>query len=239
MKIQIKSVLGSVLLASFTLVPVSMVLANENGDTTSSSTATTTKYERERDNEHSNFSSSTLRILKNREGDNKDWKNGSSTASSTAKHEDKNNDKNKNGNNRYGDKFKLNVASTTQSLLNIANKLGILGDQIKAIVNGQASSTDVITSAINKEEGRGAFRTFLFGADYRNLGTVISEVSKMQANINQLDNKIAKMASSTDKTALIANVQTLKDQITTLEQYVKDNINKFSLFGWFMQRFNK
>jgi hypothetical protein len=233
MKIQIKSVLGSVLLASFALAPVSMVLANENGDVNSTSTATTTKMikvERKdgRGYMPPAFSSSSL----NREGD---WKNSSSTASSTAKHEDKN----KNGNNRYGDKFKLNVASTTQSLLNIANKLGTLGDQIKAIVNGQASSTDVITSAINKEEGRGAFKTFLFGADYRNLGTVISEVSKMQANINQLDNKIAKMASSTDKTALIANVQTLKDQITTLEQYVKDNINKFSLFGWFMQRFNK
>ena len=236
MKNQIKSILGSVLLASFTLAPVTAVLANENEDASSSGPATSTKVvkvlrEGDRGYMPPVFSSSSL----NRSADWKDLKKASSTATSTIKHEDKNK-KDEKKNNRYGDKFKVDVASTTQKLLDIANKLGAIGTQIKAIVAGQASSTDVVAQAINKEDGRGFFHKFLFGADLKNLGAVISQVSVMQARINQLDNKISKMASSTDKTALITNVQTLKDQVATLEKYVKDNINSFSLFGWLTKK---
>ena len=225
--LKIKSILSSVLLASFALAPVSAVLANENENTNSSSTPTTTKYEREGD--------------KKEEGNNNEWKNGTSTAPSTLNDEDKDkkDEKNKNGNNKYGDKFRLGVASTSQNLLKIADKLGAIGAEIRAIVNNQASSSDAIASAVSKVEGRGAFKTFLIGADYKNLGQVISEVAKTQNKLNQLDNQVSKMASSTDKTAVLANIQSLKDQIATLETFIKDNINKFSLFGWFAKRFTK
>jgi len=239
---KITSILGSVLLASVTLVPVATVLAEESTSTVGTTTVATStvattskpiKVERRdgRGYMPPAFSSSSL----NRPADWKDLKKASSTATSTVKHEDKNK-KDEKKNNRYGDKFKIDVASTTQKLLDIANKLGALGTEIKAIVAGQASSSDVVAAAINKEEVRGGFAKFLFGADLKNLGAVISQVSVMQARINQLDNKISKMASSTDKTALIANVQTLKDQVATLEKYVKDNINSFSLFGWLTKK---
>jgi len=227
----IKSILSSVLLVSFALVPVSAVLADENEDLNSSSTSTTTKYERGGD--------------KKEEGNNNEWNNGSSTASSTIKgddrkeKEDKNDKKDEKDNKKHGEKFKIDSAKITENLLKLSDKLGTLGTQIKAIVNDQASSSNAIASAVSRAEERGAFKTFLLGADYKNLGQVISEVAKTQARINQLDNQVSKMASSTDKTAVLANIQTLKDQTVALETFVKDNINKFSLFGWFTKRFNK
>ena len=271
---KITSILGSILMVSCALIPVSAVFADDSTSTATTTdttvvatstdvatstvvvapvtivvaTSTATSTEKNGFGRIMNmhfpkmppfFSSSTFKKVvkadfkKASTTRGPDWKDASSTASSTRALAAQKNQERKDA------QIKKNIDTITQNLSKIADKLGTLGTQIKAIVNGQASSSDVIANAVNNVDKRGAFQTFLFGSDYKNLGTIISQVNIMQMGINQLNNQISKLASSTDKTALVANVQSLKDQIATLEQYVKDNINKFSLFGWFVQKLNK
>jgi hypothetical protein len=61
----------------------------------------------------------------------------------------------------------------------------------------------------------------------------------LQAEITQLTGQISGVASSTDKTTALTDIQNLKDQMSSLNQYVKNNNSKFSLFGWFVKKFNK
>ena len=166
--------------------------------------------------------------IKTKIGEFKDIRKASSSIASSTKHAEQVAKMEA----RKADLLKKQMDTVTQTLLNLSKKLGTLGTQIKAIVEGQASSTDAISQAVSKEEGRGGWDKFIFGADPKNLGVIISQVSIMQARVSQLDRQVSKMATSTDKTTAVASIQTLKDQIVTLEQYVKDNINKFSLFGW-------
>ena len=250
-------VLGTAIIASFALV--SAALAEESTSTATTTVATTTEvvvvattttpaavtatatrgwfggFFKDQKEAQKNLMEKQKEDLKNlRDKQKEDAKNlreqnkedrkdfrASTTASTTAMREQ-----------RKADMLKKQMDSATQAILNLSTKLGTLGTQIKAIVNGQASSTDAVTQAVSKEDGRGGWDKFIFGADPKNLGVIISQVSIMQARVSQLDKQVSKMASSTDKTTVLANIQTLKDQITTLEQYVKDNINKFSLFGW-------
>jgi archaellum component FlaC len=276
---KITSILSSVLLASFALVPVSAVFADDSTSTATTTnevtaTATTTEvtvvattttvapasltatssknfrygFKGPMDQKKIELKNllntkkdkikdirGEIKDLRNASGTRPDWKNGSTTASSTIREQQMA----KKMQERKDAQIKNNIDNITKNLTTIAGNLGSLGTEIKAIVAGQASSSDAIAQAVAKEDSRGTFAKFMFGADPKNLGTIISQVSIMQARINQLNNQISKLATSTDKTALITNVQTLKDQIATLEQYVKDNINSFSLFGWFVQKFNK
>ena len=250
---KLASVVGSVLLASFTLVPVSLVFANEEsasvsvtaqvgGSSASSSASTTVNHNGElrdwikekREDLKKEIQTKRDEIKDKRDEKRDEWKNSSSTASSTERREEMK----KKMEERKATMAKKQIDSATASILNLSTKLGTLGVQIKAIVEGQASTSATIDAAVSKEDGRGMFGRFLFGSDPKNLAVIIAQVNVMQARISQLDSKIGKMASSSDKVTLTANVQTLKDQVATLEQYVKDNINKFSLFGWF-NRFKK
>lgn len=255
----IKTLLSSVLLASFAVAPVSVAFAEDSSvsvsatvqATSASSTvtvsATTTsgelrdineqkreamqKIEGDRREEMQKINEQHKEAIKNLKervkGEREDVK-ASSTASSTEVRKE-----------RREDEMKRKMASTTEKLSTLATRLSKLGVDIKAAVAAQASSSLVITSSMTQVEARSAFKTFLLGTDYKNTGKLVSEAAKTTARINQIENQVSKMASSTDKAALVASLAELKTQEATIEQYVKDNESKFSLFGWLAKRFEK
>lgn len=240
---KISSILCSLVVLSFALIPVSLVFADDSTSTTiatatSTVNATTTRMQRMGNKNFRGmppaFSSSSLNRPAN-------WKNasttrsgfryGSSTASSTMMMHPIFD--------QFGINFKMNIASSTQSLLGIANSLGALGDQIKTLVADQASSTNTIAAAVTKVDSRNPFENFLIGPDYSNLNSIMNQINMLQAEITQLTGQISGVASSTDKTTALTDIQNLKDQMSSLNQYVKNNNSKFSLFGWFVKKFNK
>jgi len=185
---------------------------------TSSSTSTKPKMERKDDFKlASGIASSTL-------------KEHSTTTNSMDRKDNKNN---------HSNKHRENSKNLVQDLLKLSDKIGNLGTNIKAIANEQASSTEVAAEAIEKVEGRSGFKTFLIGTDYKNLGTVISEINKTENRLNQLKNEIQKIASSTEKVAAETQIVTLEKELNDLKQFVTDNQTKFSLFGWVVKMFNK
>ncbi len=256
----IKKVLSSILLGSFAFAPVSVVLAEEATSTVTATSAsstvtvsatatpTTTSVKTDREAIQSAFlqkveearkiegaknevmkrateaKKSALEALKEKREDIRDERKASSTEVRKE---------------RKDEEMKRKMASTTEKLSALATRLSKLGVDIKAAVSAQASSTLVITSSMSQVEARSAFKTFLLGTDYKNTGKLVSEAAKITARINQIENQVSKMASSTDKAALVASLAELKTQEATIEQYVKDNESKFSLFGWLAKRFSK
>ncbi len=240
---KISSILCSLLALSFALIPVSLVFADDSTSTDSTSVATSTTAsstrmiragERNFRGMPPAFSSSSLNRPAN-------WKNasttrpgfryGSSTASSTMMRHPIFD--------QFGINFKMNIASSTQNLLDVADKLGTLSDQIKTLVADEASSTNTIAAAVTKVDSRNPFENFLIGPDYSNLNSIMNQINMLQAEITQLTGQISGVASSTDKTTALTDIQNLKDQMSSLNQYVKNNNSKFSLFGWFVKKFNK
>lgn len=261
MKTNIKTVLSSILLGSFALAPVSSafaqlqlvsdvtvdvtpVAATVTATATAGSVSTTSlKVEREALQRAYELKREEIRRIEGAKAEEmkalnaqkkedykdlrekrEDLRDQRKASSSEARKE------------RRDEMVKRQMASTTDRILALTTKLGKIGTEIKSVVEGQASSSVAIAEAIAKAEGRSGLKRFFLGSDYKNLGQVISEAAKTSARINQLDNQISKMASSTEKTALVESVTSLKTQVAELEQYVKDNVNKFSLFGWFTKR---
>lgn len=138
-----------------------------------------------------------------------------------------------------GDEHKSEVAKFVQTLLSVADRLGGIGEQVRVIAQEQASSTEKTVNAIEKVEERSWIKTFLIGSDYKNLGEIRSEIVTTENRLERLSREMEKMASSTEKTAVTAEIQSLKDEQGKLEAFVKTNESKFSIFGWAVKLFQK
>ncbi len=69
------------------------------------------------------------------------------------------------------------VASFVQNLLTIANREKGIGSEVKVIAQEQEDSASTTAQAMINVENRGSFVKFLFGADYKSIGIIRSEIA--------------------------------------------------------------
>jgi hypothetical protein len=155
--------------------------------------------------------------------------------------QNQNQNQEKSGNEADGEKHRSEMATFVQKLLDVAdreNGNGI-GEEVKAVAAEQDESKDKVADAINKIKNRNALKTFLIGTDYKNIGELRSDTVKTENQINQLKILLEKTATQENKTTLQAQIQTLEQEQQKIENFIKTNEDKFSLFGWFVKLFNK
>ncbi|MBI3337181.1 MAG: hypothetical protein HY005_00975 [Candidatus Staskawiczbacteria bacterium] len=137
-----------------------------------------------------------------------------------------------------GAEHKSAVATFVQSLLDAANKeKWEIGEQIKVIANEQNDGKDNVANAIDKIQSRNSIKTFLIGTDYKNVGRLRSEMVKTENQINQLNRLLDKTTNTDTKTILQAQIEALKQEQQKINDFLKANESKFSLFGWFVKLF--
>jgi len=136
-----------------------------------------------------------------------------------------------------GDEHRSEVAKFVRTLLEVADRDGGIGEQVREIAREQASSSEKVVSAVERVETRSRVRTFFFGSDYKNLGEIRSEVVQTRNRIEQLNREMERAASTTDMTAVQAEVQQMEEEQTRLESYIKTHEDTFSLFGWALKLF--
>lgn len=138
-----------------------------------------------------------------------------------------------------GEMHRSAVAQFVQTLLDVADKMGDLGDEVRTIAQEQANSSEKVSEAAENVARREWITTFLIGSDYKNLGMIRSELSTTENRIERLTREMERMASSTEKTAILSEIQTLRDEQSEIEAFVEENENKFSIFGWAVRLFQK
>jgi len=150
------------------------------------------------------------------------------------------NEKQGKSNELSGEEHRSGVATFVQSLLNVADReRGGIGDQVREIANAQNDSKEAIADAIDAVKNRSGLKTFFIGTDYKNIGQLRSEMVKTENQIKQLTELLGQMTVAEDKTSLQAQIQSLEQGQQKINDFVKVNEDKFSLFGWFVKLFNK
>jgi hypothetical protein len=155
-------------------------------------------------------------------------KTTATVSSSSQGDENKDND-NKNA---VGEAHRSVVAAFVQHLLQVADREGGIGAEVKVIAQAQNDSQKVTNDALVKVQGRGGFKTFFIGADYKNIGTIRSEMVVTANQIAQLKKLIEKTTNTTDKAELQAQVQILEQEQVKIEAFLKAKESTFSLLGW-------
>lgn len=131
------------------------------------------------------------------------------------------------------------VANFVQSLLSVADREGGIGEQVKVVAQEQNASKETTAEAIDKVEKRSKIKTFLLGTDYKNIGTLRSEMVKTRNHIEQLTRLVDKAENEQDKTELQFQIQNLEQEQINIEIFISQNENKFSLLGWVAKLFAK
>lgn len=138
------------------------------------------------------------------------------------------------------------VSNFVQSLLQVSEREGGIGEQVKTtaqqvriIAQQQNQSEDTTLKAIEKVQTRNKVKTFLIGTDYKNVGSLRSEMVQTRNRLEQANRLMENVQNESDKTELQNQIQTLEQEQTKIESFIKTQESKFSLFGWFVKLFNK
>ncbi len=195
----------------------------------------------------SNKSASTSKDGANKERERNTERNSTSSiktgdndnVSSTKDKDGNDGDKDDNGDQFTSESHRSVVAAFVHSLRDLGDRDGGIGEQVREIARSQNDSATTTFNAMKKVEYKGAFRTFLFGTDYKNIGMIRSEIATTSNNIAKLKSILEKMGTTSDQADLSYQIKTLETQQSKLEDFVTSHEKVFSLFGWFNKRFAK
>jgi hypothetical protein len=130
------------------------------------------------------------------------------------------------------------VANFVQSLLQVADREGGIGQQVRVIAQQQNQSASTTIQAMEKVQTRSKIKIFFFGSDYKNLGTLRSEMVQTRNRLEQLNRLVENVQNEGDKTELQNQIQTLEQEQIKIESFIKAEEGRFSLFGWLIKLFN-
>lgn len=138
-----------------------------------------------------------------------------------------------------GEKHRSEVANVVLSLKALADRDGGIGDEVRKVAQEQASSSEHVAEAMGKVEARSALMTFLFGADFRNIGELRSELATTENHIKQLTEAKSGAVSADVKAGIDVQISALQKANADASAFVQAHEETFSIFGWFARLFTK
>ena len=131
------------------------------------------------------------------------------------------------------------VANAVQDLLSVADREGGIGQEIRVIANQQNEIKDRAADLIFAVENRSKVKTFFIGTSYKNLGELRSQMVKNMNQIEQLKRLVDKAENEQSKIELQTQIKNLEQDQINVNNFITQNENKFSLFGWAVKLFRK
>jgi len=125
------------------------------------------------------------------------------------------------------------VANFVQGLVHVADReAGGIGEQVRTIAQQQNQSASTTIQAMEQVQIRNKIRTFLFGSDYKNLGALRSEMVQTRNRLEQLNRLMENIQNEGDQVELQVQVQELEQEQERIENFIREQEEEFSLFGW-------
>jgi hypothetical protein len=131
----------------------------------------------------------------------------------------------------------LRVASTTAR--SASSTVRGIGEQVRLIAQEQNDSEATTNRAIEKVQLRSKVKTFFLGTDYKNLGALRSQVASTTNRIRQLNQVMPQIHNASDTAEVQGQIQALEQEQSKIDNFVKEQESKFSLFGWLVKLFNR
>lgn len=141
----------------------------------------------------------------------------------------------KNGENGQGQEHRDRVSNVVQELRKVAGKDSNIGQEVNKVAKEQEDSAKPTEMAMDKVEKVGKFRTLFFGTDYKNLGSLRSELVKTQNAIDRLTKSMERTTNVNVKADLQKQIDALKVIQTKTEAFIKDHESQFSFLGWLVK----
>jgi len=131
------------------------------------------------------------------------------------------------------------VANAVQEMLQIGERNGGIGEQVREIARAQNQDHEKIEASLQKVQNRGGFVKFLVGPDYKEINNAKNLLEKNKERIMIL-NQIKDQVTDPIEIETLAKKSRLLEEVNSeLESSLEEEQKGFSLFGWLFRRLNK
>lgn len=141
------------------------------------------------------------------------------------------------GKSENANSHRKNIQKVVEDLTNVVVTEEFVGndevsEDIEAVITDEEEEVDEIVEAIEAVEGRGKWKTFLMGADYKNLGQLRSNLAHNTNSIRKLTKAGTEVVAEGSEGIVDSSLTTLYQERARIQQVIEANENEFSLLGW-------
>lgn len=124
------------------------------------------------------------------------------------------------------------VANAVQAMLQVADREGGIGQQVKVIAQNQNQNQVKLEQNIEKIQDRGGFAKFFIGPNYGEIKNAQKILEQNRLQIQQLNQIKNQLSNEGDQQQLAEQIKTLERVNREIETLLADAQEGFSLFGW-------
>lgn len=131
------------------------------------------------------------------------------------------------------------VANAVQVMLQLSDKNGGIGQQIRTIAQSQTQNQEKLETSLAKVQNRGAVAKFLFGPNYGEINNAEKTLEQNREQIRQLNQIKDQLANQADQQQLAEQISLLEKNNLQISESLADAQQGVSLFGWLNRLFAK
>ncbi len=142
-------------------------------------------------------------------------------------------------NSALAEKRRSQVANAVQEILQIAERNGGIGQQVKTIAQTQIQNQEKLEASLQKIQSRSGFTKFFIGPNYSEINNAKKILEQNREQIKQLNQVKNQLVNQGDVQNLTLQIQTLEQANLEIENSLLTAQKGFSLFGWVFRLFSK
>lgn len=127
---------------------------------------------------------------------------------------------------------KSQVANAVQAMLQVADRSGGIGQQVRVIAQNQVQNEAQLENGVDKIQSRSGFVKLLIGPDYGEIKNAQRLLEQNREQIRQLNQLRTQLSNQGDQQQLSQQISLLEQNNQQLETILDDAQGGFSFFGW-------
>ena len=131
------------------------------------------------------------------------------------------------------------VASAVQGILQVAERDGGIGQQVKIIAQTQVQNQEKLEAVLQKVQNRSGFAKFFVGPNYSEINNAKKLLEQNREQIKQLSQVKNQLVNQDDQQKLTEQIQLFEQSNQEIENSLNTSQKGFSLFGWMFKLFVK
>jgi len=130
------------------------------------------------------------------------------------------------------------VANAVHEMLQVADRNGGIGQQVKTIAQTQTQNQEKLESSLEKVQSRSDFAKFFVGPNYGEINNAKKILEQNREQVKQLNRVKNQLANQSDEQTLTEQIKTLEQANLEIEDSLETAQKGFSLFGWMFRMFS-
>jgi len=131
------------------------------------------------------------------------------------------------------------VANAVQEMLQVAERNGGIGEQIRTIAQNQNQNQEKIEDSLTKVQKRNTFTRFIVGPNYGEINNTQKILEQNRQHIEQLNQIKDQIIDQVDQQQLLEQIQALEQTNLEVESSLGEAQKGFSLLGWLFKAFSR